>query len=119
MIVIICNVSEIEHLHSYLAMKIETKDLEILKYFLCIETYRYKQGLFISQWMYILDLFVETGNSVCAHIDTPIEVNHDLTTCLNQILTNKERYPILKEKLIYCNHTQTNLSYAISIVSDF
>ena len=95
------------------------KDLGALKYFLGIEVSRSKQGPFISQWKYTLDLLIETGNYACEPVDTPIEVNHGLSIYFDQIPTNKERYQRLVEKLIYPTRTRPHLSYAVSVASHF
>ena len=95
------------------------KDLGTLKYFLGIEVSRSKNELFLSQRKYTLDLLNETGNSTCELVNTPIEVNHDLSIYHDQIPTNKERYQRLVGKLIYLTHTRPNISYAVSMVSQF
>ena len=113
------NTSEIERLRCYLTKEFEMKDLGALKYFLGIEVSRSKQGIFLSQRKYVLDLLVETGNSACAPANTPIEVNHGLSFYPDQIPTNKERYQRLVGKLIYLTHTRPDISYAVSVVSQF
>ena len=55
------------------------KDLGTLKYFLGIEVSHSKHGLFLSQWKYSLYLLNETGNFACELVNTPIEVNHDMS----------------------------------------
>ena len=78
MIVISSNSTKIEKLQRYLAKEFEMKDLGIVKYFLGSEVSRSKQGLFLSQWKYTLDLLIETSNSACELMDTPIKINHGL-----------------------------------------
>lgn len=95
------------------------KDLGTLKYFLGIEVSRSQQELILSQRKYVLDLLAETGMSACVPVDTPIEVNHGLSIYPDQIPTNKERYQRLVGKLIYLTHTRPDLSYAVSVVSQF
>ncbi|KAI9201572.1 hypothetical protein LWI28_025463 [Acer negundo] len=119
MIVTGTNISEIEKLQCRLAKEFEMKDLGALKYFLGIEVSRSKQGIFLSQRKYILDLLAETGNSACVPMDTPNEVNHGLTIYPDQVPTNKERYQKLVGKLIYLTHTRPDISYAVSVVSQF
>ena len=94
------NANEIEKLKSYLTKEFEMKDLGALKYFLGIEVSRSKQGIFLSQRKYILDLLAETGNSACEPASIPIEVNHGLSIYPDQVPTNKERYQRLVGKLI-------------------
>ncbi|XP_071901935.1 retrovirus-related Pol polyprotein from transposon RE1 isoform X4 [Coffea arabica] len=58
------NKEEIENLRSYLAKEFEIKDLGTLKYFLGIEVSRSKQGLFLSQRKYTLELLAETDHYI-------------------------------------------------------
>ena len=50
------DVEEMKKLKEQLAMEFEIKDLGALKFFLGIELARSKQGIFISQRKYVLDL---------------------------------------------------------------
>nr|GFD27512.1 putative reverse transcriptase, RNA-dependent DNA polymerase [Tanacetum cinerariifolium] len=50
----------------------EMKDLGRLKYFLRIEVLMSKQGIFICQKKYVLDLLAETGMIDCKPVDTPM-----------------------------------------------
>ena len=46
-------------------------------------------------------------------------MNHGISTYPDQVPTNKERYQRLVGKLIYLTHTRPNLSYAVSVISQF
>nr|KYP35648.1 Retrovirus-related Pol polyprotein from transposon TNT 1-94 [Cajanus cajan] len=59
-----------------LAAQFEMKDLGKLKYFLGIEVAYSKNGIFISQRKYVLDLLKETGKLGCRTSTVPIEQNH-------------------------------------------
>ena len=50
------DLEEMQCLKSYRAKEFEIKDLGNLKYFLGIEVARSKEGIFISQRKYVLDL---------------------------------------------------------------
>ena len=52
---------EISKLQKQLSAKFEMKNLGGLKYFLGIEVSRSKQGIFLSQRKYVLDLLSEVG----------------------------------------------------------
>ena len=67
-----------------LAKEFEIKDLGKLKYFLGIEMAQSKQGIFISQQKYVIDLLRETGMMASKPIATPIEQNHILSEALRE-----------------------------------
>jgi hypothetical protein len=102
-----------------LASEFEMKDLGALKYFLGIEVARSKQGIFLSQQKYILDILTDTGMLASKPVDTPMELNHQLGEYPDQVPTNKERYQRLVGKLIYLGHTRPDIAYVVSVVSQF
>ena len=67
-----------------LAKEFEIKYLGKLKYFLGIEVARSKQGIFISQQKYVIDLLRETGMMASKPVATPIEQNHKLSEALGE-----------------------------------
>nr|GEU81540.1 reverse transcriptase domain-containing protein [Tanacetum cinerariifolium] len=69
---------EMTRLRTNLFKEFEMKDLGRLKYFLGIEVLKSKQGIFICQKKYILDLLAETGMIDCKPVDTPMMVNQKL-----------------------------------------
>jgi len=73
----------ISELQRYLASEFEIKDLGGLKYFLGIEVYRSKLGIFLSQRKYVLALLAETGMLDCKLVDTPIVQSHCLAEYLD------------------------------------
>ncbi|KAL5567125.1 hypothetical protein UlMin_030289 [Ulmus minor] len=110
---------EIESLQRYLASEFEMKQLGDLKYFLGIEVARSKNGIFLSQRKYILDLLAETGMLGCKPTKTPIEQNHKLFLCLDATSTDKARYQRLVGKLIYLSHTRPDIAYAVCVVEGY
>jgi len=69
------NHHEIEKLKQQLREAFEVKDLGELKYFLGLEVARSKEGIFITQRKYTLDLLKETGKLGCKLASTPLEPN--------------------------------------------
>ncbi|KAI3739249.1 hypothetical protein L2E82_29648 [Cichorium intybus] len=110
---------EMEQLRQNLFAEFEMKDLGRLKYFLGIEVLRSKQGIFICQKKYILDLLAETGMMDCKPIETPMMTNHKLHMEIKAKLADKERYQRLVGKLIYLAHTRPDIAYAVGVVSQF
>ena len=83
------NEEEISYLNEKLFKEFEMKDLGNLKYFLSIEVFRSKKGIFINQKKYILDLLVEVGMIDGKPAETPIVANHRLQTTPGEDSTDK------------------------------
>ena len=90
-----------------------------LKYFLGIEVVKSKLGIFFSQRKYMLDLLTEVGMLECKPADTPIVQNQRLGEYPIQVPTDKGRYQRLVDKLIYLSHTRLDITYVVSMVSQF
>ncbi|CAL5350327.1 unnamed protein product [Camellia sinensis] len=110
---------EIPLLKKYLAKEFEIKDLGSLKYFLGIEVARSKDGIFISQRKYVLDLLKETGMLGCKACATPLEPNQKLGDDEGGEVVDKGSYQRLVGKLIYLSHSRPDIAVAVSIVSQF
>ena len=67
----------------------------------------------------MLDLLTETGMLDCKPVETPMEMNHNLGILPDQAPTDKSRYQRLVGRLIYLSHTRPNISYAVSVMSQF
>lgn len=106
-------------LKQQLAEEFEIKELGQLKYFLGIEVAHSKQGIFISQRKYVLDLLKETGKLGCKPVDSPIESNLKLGECEEDSTVDKGNYQRLVGRLIYLSHTRPDIAYAVSMVSQF
>ncbi|KAG6506582.1 hypothetical protein ZIOFF_031906 [Zingiber officinale] len=70
---------------------------------------------------YVLDLLKETGKLGSRPASTPIEVNHDLTSSSGEDLTSLEKgtYQRLVGKLLYLSMTRPDITYAVSVVSQY
>ena len=82
------DIEEISRLQGQLATEFEMKNLRGLKYFLGIEVSKSKQGIFLSQRKYVLDLLSEVGLLDCKPADTPIVQNHKLGEYSDHVPTN-------------------------------
>ena len=110
---------EMDRLQRQLASEFEMKDLGELKYFLGIEVARGREGIYLCQRKYVLDLLTKTGLLDCRTIDTPIEQNHCLAEYPDQVPADRARYQRLVGRLIYLAHTRPDVAYAVSVVSQF
>ncbi|KAM7507575.1 hypothetical protein LguiA_018028 [Lonicera macranthoides] len=113
------NSEEIHRLKKFLGMEFETKDLGSLRYFLGIEVCRSKRGVFISQRKYVLDMLTETGKLGAKPAETPINQNHKLNEEDGELLEDIGRFQRLVGRLIYLSLTRSDISYAVSVVSQF
>ncbi|KAA0064018.1 putative mitochondrial protein [Cucumis melo var. makuwa] len=111
--------TEISQLKQRIGDEFEIKDLGNLKYFLGMEVTMSKEGISVSQRKYTLDLLNETGMLGCHPADTPIEFNCKLGNFDDQVLVDKEQYQHLVGKLIYLSHDRPNISFVVSVVSQF
>ncbi|KAA0049857.1 Beta-galactosidase [Cucumis melo var. makuwa] len=111
--------TEISQLKQKMGDEFEIKDLGNLKYFLGMEVARSKEGISVSQRKYTLDLLTETGMLGCRPADTPIEFSCKLGNSDDQVPVDKEQYQRLVGKLIYLSHTRPDISFAVSVVSQF
>lgn len=106
-------------LKKHLCCHFQTKDLGKLKYFLGIEVAQSKIGIVISQRKYVLDLLEETSMLDCKPMDTPMDPNVKLVPGQGEPLKDPERYRRLVGRLNYLTLTRPDISFAVSVVSQF
>ena len=107
------------NLKKLLAKEFEVKDLGSLKYFLGMEVARSKKGISDSHCKYVLDLLEETGMTHCKPAETPMDHTTKLGTLEGSAPVDKGRYQRLVGKLIYLSHTRPDISFSVSVVSQF
>ncbi|XP_068331522.1 uncharacterized protein [Pyrus communis] len=112
------NMSEINALKQYLNNKFAIKDLGTLKYFLGIEMAHSHKGFFLNQRKYVMDLLHEAKMTDCKPARTPLDSNLKLKTHSDPV-PNLSYYQRMVGKLIYLTITRPDISYAVSIVSQF
>jgi hypothetical protein len=97
----------------------DIKDLGKLSYFLGIEIAYSNKGLFLSQRKYTLDLLKETGKLGAKPANTPMETNTKLRLEDDELLSDIGQYQKLVGKLICLTITRPDISFAVSMVSQF
>ena len=97
----------------------QTKDLGKLKYFLGNEVAYSNSGVVISQRKYTLDILADTGMLDCKPVDTPMDANVKLVPGQGELLQDLGRYRRLVGKLNYFTFTQPDISFPVSVVSQF
>lgn len=78
-----------------------------------------KKRISVSQQKYVLNLLKETGMFGCKPTETPMESNAKLGLKTDSKSVDRERYQGFIGKLIYLTHTRPDISFAVSIMSQF
>jgi hypothetical protein len=73
----------------------------------------------MCQRKYILDLLKETGKLGCKPAKTPIDINIKLNSEDGEPLKDINQYQRLVGKLIYMTVTRPDISFAVSLISQF
>ena len=73
----------------------------------------------MSQRKYALDILEETGMLECKPIDTPMDPNVKLVLGQGEPLRDPGRYQRLVGKLNYLTITRLDISFPMSVVSQF
>jgi len=107
------------NLNEHICHHFQTKDLGKLRYFLEIEVAQSNNGIVISQRKYALDLLEEIGLMNSKFVDTPMDPNAKLLPSQGKPLSNPEKYRRLVEKLNYLTVTRPDISFVVSVVSQF
>ena len=94
------------------------KDLGELCYFLGIEIVRMKEGIWLSQRQYALDMLSKYGMDDCKPIFMPLDQNLKLMADEGQVLEDVTMYRRkIVGSLIYLTISRPNLSYTVGLES--
>ncbi len=104
---------------SHMIVEFEMKNLGMLHYFLGIEFWKKKDGIFMSQAKYTWDILKNFRMLSCKLVETPLYVGlklykHDDSNSVDVMLYHK-----LVGSLIYFTTTQPNISFSINILLIF
>ena len=109
----------IDDLNRYFRNSFQTKDLGKFCYFLGIEVARSKEGINLSQKKYMLDILEETELLGSKPVETPMGPNVKLYEDQGELQSNPKRYPHMVGKLNYLTITRPDISFAVSVLSQF
>jgi len=84
-----------------------------------IEVAQSNHGIVISRRKYALDLLEETGLRNSKVVETPMDPNAKLLPSQGEPLLDPEKYRRLVGKLNYLTVTRLDISFAVSVVSQF
>ena len=109
----------IKKLKQHIFSHFQTKDLGKLKYFLDFEVTQSNSRVVISQRKHTLDILANTGMLDYKPIDTPIDPNVKLVSGQGEPLRDPGRCRRLVSKLNYLTITWPDISFPVSVVSQF
>ncbi|KAL0702312.1 hypothetical protein Bca4012_058434 [Brassica carinata] len=107
---------------AFLKSSFDIKDLGELKYFLGIEMCRSKEGLFLSQRKYTLDLLNEAGKLGARVAKTPLEEGYKVLhegEIDDTPFGDFKLYRRMVGKLIYLTITRPDICFAVNQVSQY
>ncbi|KAJ0865267.1 putative RNA-directed DNA polymerase [Helianthus annuus] len=90
-----------------------------LKYFLGLEVMQTKDGIFLSQKKYIMDLLKRFRMEHCKSVTTPMNSNDKFQVVDGGEQVDAYIYRSLIGGLIYVTHTRPDIVFAVGIVSRF
>ena len=111
--------TKINKFKEYLVECFHMKDLGSLKYFLGIEVARNKNGIFLCQRKYALDIINEAGMLGSKPATFPLEQQHKLGLATCKFVEDPEPYRRLVGRLLYLLATRPDLTYAVHVLSQF
>ena len=113
------NKAKIENVKTLLKQEFDIKDLGELCFFLGIEIVRTKEGIWLSQRQYALDMLSKYGMADCKPISMPLDQNLKLRADEGQVLENVTMYWKIVGSLIYLTISRPDLSYTAGLASHF
>lgn len=113
------DLASLQKFKAHLRRCFHMKDLGSLKYFLGIEVTRNKNGIYLCQQKYALDILSNVGFLGAKPINFPMEQDHKLGKAKGPILSHPNSYRCLLDYLIYLMITRSNLAYPLQVLSQF
>ncbi len=109
----------ISNLKKLLKQKFEMKDLEKLHYFLSIEVFQSRKGIWLLQRQYALNKLSEYRMTSYKPISIPLEQNVKFSADEGDLVEDTTTYRRIVGSLIYMTITRPYLNYVVRVVKKF
>lgn len=109
----------INDLKNTLSSRFHIKDMGPVSYFLGLKIDRSKDGFFVSQRKYVLDLLKDFGMINSTPLKLPMDMHMVLTPDKGDLLPDPHNYQRLLGKLIYLTITRPDLSFPVHNLAQF
>ncbi|KAM6555213.1 hypothetical protein CsatB_002232 [Cannabis sativa] len=113
------NLDTLHQLQQSLHSRFKLKALGPLRYFLGFEIAKGKDGLFLSQRKYAIELLEETGYAGSKPAKAPMDPRTKLDDQQGEPLTNPSYYRQVVGKLLYLTLSRPDIMYAVNCLSQF
>lgn len=111
--------SIIQQVKIMLCNHFHTKDLGSLKYFLGVEVANSKNGMYLCQRKYTLDIIKDCGLVGSKPAEFPMEQNLKLSDTLGDVIPDPSIFRRLVGRLIYLTVTRPDIVHTVNILSQF
>ncbi|KAD3337683.1 hypothetical protein E3N88_33203 [Mikania micrantha] len=119
---IVCTSSStrlIQQFKTSMKSEFDMSDIGLLRYFLGLEVYQKKDGIFVSQTQYAKNLLSKFGMNKAKCDGTPMNVGEKLQVEDESGRVDDSNYRSIVGGLIYLTHTRPDLAFSVSMVSRF
>lgn len=106
-------------LKEFLDASFKIKDHGEISYFLGIEVIRRKEGLYLNQRKYVLDILKDSGFLLCKAALTPVALGTKLAKNDSSLLQDATPYKRLVGRLLYFTSTSPDISFVVQQLSQF
>ncbi|KAM6555738.1 hypothetical protein CsatB_002757 [Cannabis sativa] len=113
------NITLLHQLQDSLNDQFQLKALGPLKYFLGFEIARSKEGVFLSQRKYTLQLLEDTGYTGSKPAKTPMDPRTKLDDQEGHLLDDPSTYRQLIGRLLYLTLSRPDITFAVNTLSQF
>ena len=113
------DLTEIQHVKSFLDQQLSIKDLGKLRFFLGLEIARSPSGILLNQRKYTLNLLYDSGLLAVKPCSTPYDSSLKLHDSDSPLYLDESAFRRLIGRLLYLTTTRPDIAFAVQQLSQF